>query len=69
MSPERKLTKEVLTKEGLTPKIIKEELDGVYGQSSPSISGVKELVKYFRMSQKSLQDDARFGRYNIVVFV
>lgn len=51
-----------LTKEGLAPKIIKERLDGVYGQSSPSYSAVKEWAKRFRMGQESLEDDARTGR-------
>lgn len=40
-----------LTKEGFIPKIIKEKLDGVYGQSSPSYSAVKECAKRFRMTQ------------------
>ncbi|XP_044264614.1 histone-lysine N-methyltransferase SETMAR-like [Tribolium madens] len=51
-----------LTKEGLTPKIIKDRLDGVYGQSSPSYSVVKEWAKRFRIGQESLEDDARPGR-------
>ncbi|XP_044262805.1 protein GVQW3-like [Tribolium madens] len=51
-----------LTKEGLSPKIIKDRLDGVYGQSSPSYSVVKEMAKRFRMGQESLEDDARPGR-------
>nr|CAI5864485.1 unnamed protein product [Callosobruchus analis] len=49
-----------LTKERLTPKIIKERLDGVYGRSSPSV--VKEWAKRFRMGQEFLEDDERPGR-------
>nr|CAI5834752.1 unnamed protein product [Callosobruchus analis] len=51
-----------LTKKGLTPKIIKERLNGVYGQSSISYWVVKEWAKRFRMGQKFLEDDERPGR-------
>nr|CAI5865271.1 unnamed protein product [Callosobruchus analis] len=51
-----------LTKEGLTPKIIKERLDGVYGRSSPSYSVLKDWAKRFRIGQEFLEDDERPGR-------
>nr|CAI5835758.1 unnamed protein product [Callosobruchus analis] len=47
---------------GLTPKIIKERLDDVYGRSSPSYSVVKEWAKRFRIGQELLEDDERPGR-------
>nr|CAI5868025.1 unnamed protein product [Callosobruchus analis] len=51
-----------LTKERLTPKIIKERLDYVYGRSSPSYSVVKERAKRFRIGKEFLEDDERSGR-------
>jgi len=33
-----------LTKEGLAPAAIKQRLDGVYGEASPSYSTVKEVT-------------------------
>lgn len=49
-------------KEGLTPAQIKERLDCVYGQSSPSYSTVKEWAKLFKLGRESLEDDPRPGR-------
>lgn len=51
-----------LTREGLSPQSIKDRLDGVYGENSPSYSVVKDWSKRFRMGQESLEDDARTGR-------
>nr|CAI5838138.1 unnamed protein product [Callosobruchus analis] len=51
-----------LTKEGLTPKIIKEIPDAVYGRSSPSYSVVKEWAKRLRIGQEFLEDDERSGQ-------
>lgn len=42
-------------KEGLIPVQIKEGLDGVYGESSLSISTVKELAKLFKFGSESLE--------------
>nr|CAI5824864.1 unnamed protein product [Callosobruchus analis] len=51
-----------LPKEELTPKIIKERLDGVYGRSSSCYSVVKEWAKRFRMGQEFLESNERPGR-------
>lgn len=51
-----------MTKEGLAPNIIKERLDGVYDQNSPSYSVVKEWAQRFHMGQESLEDDERIGQ-------
>lgn len=51
-----------LTKEGHTPKHIKQRLDNVYGDSSPSYSTVKKWAKCFRLGQESLEDVERPGR-------
>ncbi|XP_014483275.1 PREDICTED: nucleolar protein 58-like isoform X2 [Dinoponera quadriceps] len=50
-----------LTKEGFSPSIIKERLDGVYGEASPSYSTVKEWAKQFRLGRESIKDDPRKG--------
>lgn len=51
-----------LTKEGNTPNQIKQRLDRVYGDLSPSYSTVKKWAKCFRLGQESLEDDERLGR-------
>ncbi|KAJ3649659.1 hypothetical protein Zmor_021386 [Zophobas morio] len=52
----------LLTREGISSQNIKDRLDEVYGQKSPTYSVMKEWSKRFRMGQKSLEDDARTGR-------
>lgn len=47
-----------MAKEGLAPKIIKERLDGMYGQSIPLYVVVKDRAKRFRIGKESLEDDA-----------
>jgi transposase len=47
-----------LTKEGVTPMNIKERLDGVYRDKSPSYSTVKEWAKLFKMDRESLKYDS-----------
>jgi histone-lysine N-methyltransferase SETMAR len=56
-----------LTKEGHTPNQIKQRLDGVYGDLSPSYSTVKKWAKCFRLGQESLEDDERSGRPTEVI--
>ena len=51
-----------LTKEGLAPAAIKQSLDGVYGEVSPSYSTVKEWAKQFRLGRESVEDELRQGR-------
>src|SRR5258705_13842770 len=51
-----------LTKEGLTPSAIKQRLDGVYREASPSLSTVKKWAKQFRLGQESVEDAPREGR-------
>nr|CAI5855350.1 unnamed protein product [Callosobruchus analis] len=52
-----------LTKERLTPKIIKERPNSLYGRNSASNSLVKEWAKRCRMGQELLdEDDERPGR-------
>ncbi|XP_046976469.1 histone-lysine N-methyltransferase SETMAR-like [Vanessa cardui] len=51
-----------LTIEGRTPSEIKQRLDAVYGQSSPSYSTVKEWAKQFRLGRQSIEDEPRPGR-------
>nr|CAI5853223.1 unnamed protein product [Callosobruchus analis] len=62
MSTQYRAVIKFLTKEGLTLKIIKEILDGVYGQGSPSYSVLKKWAKRFRMGQEFLEDDKSPGR-------
>lgn len=50
-----------LTKEGLTPTQIKERMDAVYGDSSPSFTTIKDWSKLFRWGRESLEDDPREG--------
>ena len=52
----------LLTKEGHTPYHIKQRLDGVYGNLSPSYSTVKKWAKCFRLGQESLKGADRSGR-------
>ena len=51
-----------LTKEGLAPAAIKQRLDGVYGEASPSYSTVNEWAKQFRIGRESVEDELRQGR-------
>jgi transposase len=51
-----------LTKEGKSPAEIKQRLDAVYGESSPSYSTVKEWAKQFCLGRESIEDDPRQGR-------
>jgi transposase len=51
-----------LTKEGHSPTVIKQRLDGVYGESAPSYSTVKEWATLFKLEQETLEDDPRSGR-------
>lgn len=47
---------------GNTPTQIKDELDSVYGDSSPSFTTVKFWAAEFKRGRKSLGDDERSGR-------
>ncbi|KAL0828929.1 hypothetical protein ABMA28_003828 [Loxostege sticticalis] len=51
-----------LTKEGNTPAEVKQRLDVVYGDSSPSYSTVKEWAEQFRLGRESIDDEPRPGR-------
>jgi transposase len=51
-----------LTKERLAPAAIKQCLDGIYGEASPSYSTVKEWAKQFRLGRESIEDELRQGR-------
>jgi hypothetical protein len=50
------------TKEGVKPIEIKQRMDNVYGDSSPSFTTVKEWSKLFRLRRNSIEDDPREGR-------
>lgn len=47
---------------GNTPTQIKDELDSVYGDSSPSFTTVKFWAAEFKRGRKSFGDDERSGR-------
>ena len=51
-----------LTLEGCKPTEIKNRLDAVYGDSSPSLSTVKEWSKLVKLGRKSVVDEPRTGR-------
>ena len=51
-----------LFKEGNSPAVIKDRLDGVYGESSPSYSTVKNWVKEFRFGRETIEDEGHEGR-------
>jgi len=51
-----------LSKEGFAPAVIKQRLDGVYVEASPSFSTVKEWAKQFRLGTESVEDEPREGR-------
>ncbi|XP_063387674.1 histone-lysine N-methyltransferase SETMAR-like [Cydia fagiglandana] len=51
-----------LFKEGLSPTQIKDRLDGVYGESSPSYSTVKNWVNEFRFGRETVEDLGHDGR-------
>lgn len=51
-----------LFKEGLSPAQIKERLDGVYKESAPSYSTVKNWVKEFRLGRETVEDIGHDGR-------
>ena len=51
-----------LSKKGLAPAAIKQRLDDVYGEASPSYSTVKEWAKQFRLGRDSVEDEPREGR-------
>jgi len=48
-----------LSKEGLATAVIKQRLDGLYGEAPPSYSTVKEWAKQFRLGRESVQDEPR----------
>jgi len=51
-----------LSKEGLAPAVIKQRLDGVYGEASLSYSTVKEWAKQFCLEREGVEDEPReFG--------
>jgi len=52
----------ILSKEGLVLAAIKQHLDGVYGEASPSYSTVKEWAKQFRLRRESIEDEPREGQ-------
>jgi len=47
---------------GYTPKLIKEELDSVHGDTAPSYSTVKSWVQQFKMGRTSTKDEQHIGR-------
>jgi hypothetical protein len=51
-----------LTKEGKILAEIKQCLDAVYGESSPSYLTVKEWAKQFHLGRESIEDDPCQGR-------
>ena len=51
-----------LSKEGLAPAAIKQHLDGIYGETSPSYSTVKERAKQFHLGRDSVEDESHEGR-------
>ena len=51
-----------LSKDSLAPPAIKQLLDGVYGDASPSYSTVKDWAKQFRLRKESVEDEPREGR-------
>lgn len=51
-----------LTKQGKTPKLIREEMLVVYGNDCPSKSTICEWSKLFKHGRESLDDDPRQGR-------
>jgi transposase len=51
-----------LSKEGKSQTEIKQCLDAVYGESSPSYSTVKEWSKQCHLGRQSIEDDPRQGR-------
>jgi len=50
-----------LSKEGLGPAAIKQHLDGVYGEASPSYSTAKEWAKQFCLERDSVEDEPPEG--------
>ena len=52
----------LLSNEWLAPAAIKQRLDGVYGEASPSYSAVNEWAKQFRLGRESVEDEPRDGR-------
>jgi transposase len=51
-----------LTKTSKSLAEIKQRLDAVYGESSPSYSTVKQWAKQFHLGRESIEDDPRQGR-------
>jgi len=53
-----------LNKEGLAPAAVKQRLDSIYGEASPSCSTVKEWAKQFQRAweRESIEDEPREGR-------
>ena len=51
-----------LSKEGLGPAAIKQRLDGIYGEASPSYFTVKERAKQVRLGRESIEDEPRASR-------
>ena len=64
---EHRVVIKFLSKEGLVPADIKQCLDGVYGESSPSYSTVQEWAKQFRLGRESVKDELREGQPEEVV--
>jgi len=50
-----------LSKEGLAPAAIKQRLEGIYGEASPSYSTVKEWDKQFHLGRNSVEDEPPEG--------
>ena len=50
-----------LSKEELAPAAIKQHLDGVYGEASPSYFTVKEWSKQFCLGRESVEDEPHEG--------
>jgi len=51
-----------LSKKGLAPAAIRQRLDDIYGEASPSYSTVKEWAKQFRLRRENVEDDSHDGR-------
>lgn len=51
-----------LTKEGVSPSVIKQRWDGVYAEAFPSYSTVTEWAKQFGLGNESIEEEPRIGR-------
>ncbi|GFG32800.1 hypothetical protein Cfor_06313 [Coptotermes formosanus] len=59
---EHRVVIKFLSKERLAPAAIKQRLDGICGEASPSYSTVKEWGKHFCLGRESVEDEPREGR-------